>query len=154
MIRTQQFNNQDGFTLIEMIVVMVIIAAILSAILPAFTGAQNNSKVASAVSTIRALQTAATNYYSANGGTYTGGTIGTISLANLTANNMLPVKAAGSNPWGGSIAIAPDANANYVDISFVGVPSSIQGQISTAVSNFTQTTPSYTSGTSTWTAGF
>jgi len=154
MKTTCQKSNKKGFTLIEMVVVMFIIAAILSAVLPAIIGATNNSNISNSVQSIRALQTAATQYYSANGGTYTGGTLGTISMANLATNNMLPAKAAGNNSWGGTFAIAPDANANYVDITLTSVPANVQATITTDVQNLVSVAPTYTAGTKTWVAGF
>ena len=68
---------------------------------------------------------------------------------------MLPANAAGIDPWGGAITVAPDANANYVDISLAGVPSNVQALITSGVANGVQTAaPYYTAGTSTWKAGF
>jgi prepilin-type N-terminal cleavage/methylation domain-containing protein len=146
--------NKRGFTLIEMVVVMFIIAAILSAVLPAIVGAMNNSNVSNSIQSIRSLRTAAEQYYTANGGTYTGGTLGTISIANMAINNMLPAKATGNNSFGGTFSIAPDANANYVDITLTSVPSNVQATLTTDVANLVAVSPTYTAGTKAWTAGF
>lgn len=143
-----------GFTLMEMVVVMVVITTILGAVIPAFVSAADNSKVTSTVATIRALQTASANYYLNNGGTYTGGAWGTISMVNLVSHNMLPSKGIFTNAWGGAISVSPDANANYVDIALTGVPAHVQQSISIAVSNLVSVTPTYLSASSTWTAGF
>ncbi|MDE1920140.1 MAG: type II secretion system protein [Candidatus Omnitrophica bacterium] len=154
MEHTRQKSNTKAFTLIEMVVVMFIIAAILSAVIPAIVGATNNSTVANAVASIRALQTAATGYYTANGGTYTGGTYGTISVANLSAQGMLPAKASGSNPWGGTYTVVPDTNANYVDITLTNVPSNIQALITKEVANAASVAPTYSATSQQWMAGF
>jgi len=154
MKNTSQKTNKNGFTIIEMIIVMVIIGVILSTVLAVGQGATNTSRIASTISSIRSLQTASTNYYNANRGTYTGGSLGTISLANLAANNMLPAKISGTNAWGGTITVAPDANANYVDITLTSVPSTAQTALLNAVSNIIQTTPTYTASTQTWQAAF
>src|SRR5471030_24799 len=106
MKNARRKKNKNGFTLIEMIIVMVIIGVILSAVIAVGQGATNTSRITSTVSTIKAVQTAAVNYYNANGGTYTGGSIGTISLANLAAQNMLPANiGTGVNAWQGTIAV-------------------------------------------------
>ena len=145
MKNMRQNSNKNGFTIIEMIIVMVIIGVILAVVLTVGKGATDNSRIASSVGTIRSLQTAAINYYNANGGTYTGGTLGTISVAKLASNGMLPATITGTNAWGGTIAVAPDANASYFDITLVGVPSATFGTaLTTAVANIAQTTPTYT----------
>jgi len=160
-------NNKKGFTIIEMIIVMVIIGVILSAVIAVGKGATDASRVASTASTIRSLQTACINYYNANGGTYTGGILGTINLANLASNNMIPANiGSGVNAWLGTIVVTPDQNANYFDISLSNVPATpgnvtastsgtySTGSIAAAVSNLLQTKPTYTSSSQTWLGAF
>lgn len=156
MKSARQKLNKKGFTIVEMIIVMVIIGVILSAVISVGQGATNNSRITSTGATIEAIETAAVNYYNANGGTYTGGTLGTISLANLAANGMLPANIAGTDAWGGAITVDPDANANYFDITLAGIPSStVSTAITSAVSNIIQTVPpAYSSKVQTWSAGF
>lgn len=150
----RQKANTKGFTIIELIAVMVIIGVILSAVLAAVQGATNNSRITSTLASIRALQTASVNYYNSNGGNYTGGTLGTISLANLATNNMLPANISGTNAWEGTITIAPDTNANYFDITLTNVPSTATTALNNALTNLTQTAPTYTAKSQTWTAAF
>jgi type IV pilus assembly protein PilA len=150
-IKTQKTNNK-GFTIIELIAVMVIIAVILGSVLAAVKGATDSSRITSAIASVRALQTASVNYYSGNGGSYTG-----LSFATLASNNMLPANfTSGTNadPWNGNITVAPDSNPNYFDITLTNVPSTAATSLTSAVSKFTQTAPTYTASSQTWTAAF
>jgi len=151
MKNTRHKTNKKGFTIIELIAVMVIIGIILSAVLAAVQGATNNSRLTSAVASVRALQTASVNYYNSNGGSYT-----SLSIATLASGNYLPANfsGTGNNPWNGNITVAPDSNANWFDITLTNVPSTQQVALTTAVSKLTQTAPTYTVATGTWTAAF
>ena len=149
MKNTRQKTNKKGFTMIEMIAVMVVIGVILSAVIPALTGAINNGRVASAAGTIRSLQTAATNYYNGNGGSYTG-----LTLATLASGNYLPAGVTGTNSWNGTITVAPDANASWFDITLTNVPTAQATLLTTQVANLVQSTPTYTAASQTWKAAF
>ena len=145
-------HRKRGFTIIELIAVMIIIAVILGSVLAVVKGATDNSRITSALASIRALQTASVGYYNNNGGSYNN-----LSLATLASNNLLPANftsGANANPWAGSIVVAPDANANYFDISFTNVPSTASTVLTNAVSKLAQTAPTYTASSETWTAAF
>ena len=80
-----------------------------------------------------------------------------LSLSTLASNNMLPANftsGANANPWNGNITVAPDANANYFDITLTNVPTNVQAALTSAVGNIVQTTPIYTATTGTWSAAF
>jgi len=148
----RKFQNRKGFTIIELTIVMIVIAAILSAVLFSGQSVANTSKITSALSSIKALQTAAVNYFNNNGGSYAN-----ISIANLAAGNYLPANftsGAGTNPWSGDIDVAPDTNAAYFDVAFTNVPAAASNLLTTAVTKLAQTAPVYTAKTSTWTAAF
>jgi len=148
----KKINRKQGFTIIELITVMVIIAVILGAVLAAVKGATDNSRITSALASIRALQTASVGYYNNNGGSYNN-----LSLATLAANNLLPANftsGANANPWSGNIVVSPDANANFFDITFTNVPSTASTVLTNAVSKLVQSAPTYTASSETWTASF
>lgn len=150
--KVYQKNNKKGFTIIELIAVMVIIGVILSSVLAVVKGATDNSRITSALASVRALQTASVNYYNSNGGSYSN-----LSLAALASNNMLPANftsGTNANPWNGSIMVAPDANVNYFDITFTNVPSNASTILTNAVFKLAQTAPTYTATSQTWTAAF
>ena len=65
--------NDEGFTLIELMVVVLIIAILLAIAIPTFLGAQSKAKDRSAQSSVRNALTSAKTLY-ADTGTYTGST--------------------------------------------------------------------------------
>ncbi|MBF0511637.1 MAG: type II secretion system protein [Candidatus Omnitrophica bacterium] len=145
-----KMKKSKGFTIIELVAVMAIIAVILGAVIAAVQGATNNSRIASTLASIRALQTASLNYYNTNGGSYSN-----LSLANLASNNMLPANVTGTNAWNGTITVAPDANGNYFDITLTNVPSQATAtSLSNAVANLTQAAPTYTQSSEKWVGVF
>ena len=76
-----------------------------------------------------------------------------ITILGLQALGYLPAtfSATGSNPWGGNYAIAPNTDANKVDISLTGVSSSAAARLTTLFANSASAT-NYAS--STWTITF
>ena len=145
-------GQQKGFTVIELIAVMVIIAVILGSVLAAVKGATDNSRITSAISSVRALQTASVNYYNNNGGSYNN-----LSLSTLASNSMLPnnfTSGVNANPWNGASTVAPDANANWFDITFTNVPSTAATSLTNAVTKLAQSAPTYTATSQTWSAAF
>ena len=62
--RDQARSTDDGFTLIELMVVVLIIAILLAIAIPTFLGAQNKAKDRSAQSSLRNALTAAKTIYS------------------------------------------------------------------------------------------
>src|SRR5512134_3806472 len=69
--RDQARNGDEGFTLIELMVVVLIIAILLAIAIPTFLGTQNKSKDRSAQSSVRNTLTAAKTVY-ADAANYTG----------------------------------------------------------------------------------
>lgn len=144
--------KHKGFTIIELIAVMVIIGIILASVLAAVKGVTDNSRITSAIASIRALQTACVNYYNNNGGSYAG-----LSLATLASENFLPgnfTSGVNQNPWNGNILVGPDSNVSFYDITFTNVPSNAATFLTNAVSKLAQTAPTYTATSQTWTAAF
>ena len=97
-----KMKSKRGFTLLELIVVMVIITIIAAQVIASFKGASDNGRVASALNSIKAIQTAAMGYFNGNGGSCTG-----ISMATLVSGKYLPASfsGTGANPWGGNYAL-------------------------------------------------
>lgn len=72
LLRHRQ-KSDEGFTLIELMVVVLIIAILLAIAIPTFLGAQSKAKDRSAQSSVRNALTSAKTLY-ADTGTYTGST--------------------------------------------------------------------------------
>src|SRR3954447_3451863 len=70
-LAAKRSKNEQGFTLIELMVVVLIIAVLLAIAVPTFLGAQNKAKDRSAQSSLRNSLTAAKTLY-ADTQTYTG----------------------------------------------------------------------------------
>ena len=77
--RDQARSTDDGFTLIELMVVVLIIAILLAIAIPTFLGAQNKAKDRSAQSSLRNGLTAAKTIYT-DSSDYTAATAGALAL--------------------------------------------------------------------------
>jgi len=149
-MKNMKRQGQQGQTLLEIIAVLVIIGAILAAVIPAVTTQTDNGRVASAMNTIRSVQSAAVGFYNDNGGSYAA-----VSIANL-ATKYLPAGFSGTNanPWGGNISVAENGTTtNQYVLTLTGVPSSAQTQLAKALQNTSLSTNSNAT-TNTFTAVF
>jgi len=140
-------RDRSGFTLIELVLVISIVALLIMAV-GLTGGVRENAKVHSAAESVKSLRTAAESYIAAGNMTYTG-----ITIASLQTSGYLPASfsATGSNPWGGNYVIAPNTDANKVDISLTGVSSSAAARLSSLFAN-SATATNYASNT--WVATF
>ena len=140
-------SNKSGFTLIELVLVISIIALLIMAV-GLTSGIRENAKGHSASESVKSLRTAAESYIAGGSMTYTG-----ITVAGLQTSGYLPAafSATGSNPWGGNYAIAPNTDANKVDISLTGVSAVAAARLSALFANSAAAT-GYASDT--WTITF
>lgn len=143
--------DSKGFTLLELIVVMIIITIIASQIIASFKGASDNGRIAAALNSIKAIQTASMSYFNANGGSCNG-----ISVASLVSGNYLPGTFTGNNanPWGGNYSVAVDPNnATQFDLSMTNVSQNDANILNNDLANSAEAV-SYDSGSLTWTGTF
>ncbi len=146
-----RLSNKKGFTLLELIVVMIIITIIASQVIASFKGAADNGRIAAALNSIKAIQTAAMSYYSNNGGSCTG-----ISVASLVSGNYLPGTFTGTNanPWSGNYAIAVNPNnATQFNLSMTNISQVDATALNNALQNSAQAV-NYVASSSTWTGTF
>ena len=100
----QRFDREDeGFTLIELMVVVLIIAILLAIAIPTFLGARNSANARSAQSNLRNALTAEQSYWTNN---QTFDTVGTSVSSFETA---LTFVSTGSVTPGKSVLLAADA---------------------------------------------
>jgi len=141
-------KNEGGFTIIEMIIALVIISVILLVVVPVGQTATDNSRIANAIASVKAIQTASVEWANDNGGQYTG-----ITFTKL-ASGYLPAQftATSTNPWNGNYTVNVDANSStMVDIAMTAVPSASATKLTTALTKISAAAPSYSSTSQTWT---
>ena len=146
-------NNNKGFTIIEMVIALVIISVILLVVVPMGQAATDNSRIANAIASVKAIQTAAVQWANENGGVYTNITFGGLTGAVAGAPVYLPAQFSGvsTNPWGGNYTIAVDPNnSEMVDISLTAVPATSAAKLTTALTKISAVAPTYTAATGTW----
>jgi prepilin-type N-terminal cleavage/methylation domain-containing protein len=147
----QKRLSNKGFTLLELIVVMVIITIIASQVIASFKGAADNGRVAAALNSIKAIQTAAMSYFNNNGGSCTG-----VSVTTLVSGNYLPGTFTGTNanPWGGNYTIAVNANnSTQFNLSMTNISQTVATTLNNALQNSAQAV-NYVATSSTWTGTF
>jgi prepilin-type N-terminal cleavage/methylation domain-containing protein len=147
----KKLSEKKGFTLLELIVVMVIITIIASQIIASFKGASDSGRIAAALNSIKAIQTAAMNYFNNNGGSCTG-----ISVTTLVSGKYLPGTFTGTNanPWGGNYTVAVNASdATKFDLSMTSIPQADATLLNNDLANSAQAV-SYVASSSTWTGTF
>jgi len=146
-----RLSNKKGFTLLELVVVMVIITIIASQVIASFKGAADNGRVAAALNSIKAIQTAAMSYFNSNGGSCTG-----ISVASLVSGNYLPGTFTGTNanPWGGNYTIAVNANNNtQFNLTMTNISQADATLLNNDLQNSAQAV-NYVASSTTWTGTF
>jgi len=147
----KRLSGKKGFTLLELIVVMVIITIIASQVIASFKGAADNGRVAAALNSIKAIQTAAMGYFNSNGGSCTG-----ISTGALVAGNFLPGTFTGTNtnPWNGNYTVSVNTNdSTKFNLSMTNISQADATALNNALQNSAQAV-NYVASSSTWTGTF
>lgn len=101
--------REEGFTLIELMVVVLIIAVLLAIAIPTFLGAQSKAKDRSAQSSARNAVTAANTIY-ADSGAFTAATVTELALVEPS----LTYAATSATPSTGPKIVSVDSDADTV----------------------------------------
>lgn len=133
-------KRNKGFTLLEIMIVLGIMGVILAILLPAMS-MRKSANIQSTAQTINSLYTAACTWLSHGRTNYTG-----ITLAQLTAEGLVPAGFTGTTVYGGVFTVAPAADAESVVITASAVPAAAGAAIvNILLSN--ATTATYAAGT-------
>jgi len=153
MNETKKINNKKGFTIIEMVIAMAIITLILLVVVPLGQTAIDNSRIANAIASVKAIQTAAVEWANDNGGVYTGITFGGLTGATAGSPVYLPAQfsATSTNSWNGNYVVSVDpSSAEMLDISLTAVPATPAAKLITALTKISAVAPTYTAASETW----
>lgn len=91
MMFTQKFRDraagQEGFTLVELLVVMLILGLLAAIAIPAFFNQRDKARDSDAKAGVRSAQTAIETFATDNGGAYTGATVESLEAIEPTLTN-------------------------------------------------------------------
>ncbi len=125
----RKLMNQEGFTLIELMVVVLIIAILIAIAIPAFLGMRNRGYDAQAKSSLRNGVTAAQTYYT-----------DTESFASMSAANLIAIESNISFSQKAGLAVGTDtANTVYIDTGSNGADAYRLSVLSTSGTVFSAT---------------
>ena len=102
-------QSEEGFTLVELLVVMLIIGLLAAIAIPAFFNQRNKANDASAKESVRTVQTALETFSTDNGGSYAAATVTALD----TIEGAVPPACTGS----------PVSNAPCISVLTVGADS-------------------------------
>jgi prepilin-type N-terminal cleavage/methylation domain-containing protein len=123
----RNLNKQNGFTLVELLVVTAVIGILACIAMPNFIGAQQRAKAAAVRGNMRTIQIAAESYATDSAGAYAS----TCSAAGDACDylpggsNSIATKTAGTfpmNPVTGSTCTAPSGGVTNVQTARTGTP--------------------------------
>lgn len=109
-------DDEQGFTLIELMVVVLIIAILLAIAIPTFLGARNTANARAAQSNLRNALTAEQTYYTNNGQVFA---YTAANLNSIEPNINWVTTAPGTTSQANTVAVTDDSTANTSDVFLV-----------------------------------
>ncbi|MHB8231508.1 MAG: type II secretion system protein [bacterium] len=146
-------DNENGFTLLEILVAMAIVGILAAAYITVFRPLFGQSKVTAAVGSIDNLKTNAITYANQNSGSFSSISIANMVTAGLLGdnwNNVCPPASgeiAHCNPWNGAYEINA-VNSDVFNVELINIPEANAYAISSQMWNSTDNNSTDTGGAS------
>jgi len=143
-------NNNDGFTLVEIIIALVVLGLLLATVLPSMSQI-GKSKPKAVAADIKTLRSSVVDYVEANG------SLASISVSALATGGHLAsnYNAVNANPYKGSYAVNQNTgNSDQFDVVLTNVGANDAVKIDALLANNAAAAPTHNAGTSTYTITF
>lgn len=121
LARAHGLRRDRGIGLLEITLGLGIIIVVIAAAVALFSGADNKSKMATALTQIQSVTGDVRQFFSGQGG-YGGLSNSLVTQASLAPPNMITGDGDLVNPWGGSVTIAEISARNTFSITVNAVP--------------------------------
>lgn len=126
--------KQTGIGLLELMLALAVIAVVVMMSVRYYETARRAQNVNTAITQIRGIVQASTQWV-ATQYDYATGPTAPITLDKLIQGNYLPSQFKSTNPWNGSITVAPASDVTQVTITLTNVPVGVCNSLATKISS-------------------